>query len=394
MLDTQEPASRPLPAALHGAAPHEEASAPEAVQVTWEDLGWLRLHRGELEALWQAQAAPSPFQSLEWLESWWAAYGAGYRAVVLVLSRGDTLLGVVPLMQRERSAWRVLEWMGTGRSDRAPLLLRPGEEQVALRALVDHLAARRQAFDLLSLRTVEERELAAWRGAASARLCWDAEDVSPTLALRGPWEDYLTKTLGKSHRQKVRRLFHDQQRLPELQVACHREVDPALLAEMTAVEADSWKARQGNVKMQGQGAVFYRRFLGALASRGWLELWTCRAQGTLHAFLINFVVGDRVYSYNGAYRERYPAAAGSSPGTLLFAWAVRSAHERGRRSFDFLRGAEEHKYRWGARDVPLYHVVLRAPGWRGLLASTLRVRLRWWARRSTLLRRLHDGWRS
>lgn len=391
MLDTPE-LPLPAPAALRSTAPRERA--PAAVQVTWEDFSWLRLHREQLEALHRAQARPSPFQSFEWLEAWWTAYGAGYRPVVVVLSRGDTLLGVLPLMQRRRGPWRVLEWMGTGRSDRSPLLLRPGEEQVALRALVEHLGRSRRAFDLLSLRTVEEEALSAWKAVAPARFYRDAEDVSPTLELRGSWEDYLSKTLGKSHRQKVRRLFNEQQRLAQLRVDCHREVDSALLAEMTAVEADSWKARHGNVKMQGQGAVFYRRFLTALASRGWLELWTCRAQGTLHAFLITFVVGGRVYSYNNAYREDYPDAAGASPGTLLFAWAVRSAHQRGLRSYDFLRGAEEYKYRWGARDVVLYHLLLRAPGWRGLLASALHVRLRWRARRSPLLRRLHDWWMS
>ena len=39
-----------------------------------------------------------------------------------------------------------------------------------------------------------------------------------------------------------------------------------------------------------------------------------------------------------------------SPGTLLIAYALEDAVSRGDSEFDFLRGNEPYKYRWGARD--------------------------------------------
>ena len=78
-----------------------------------------------------------------------------------------------------------------------------------------------------------------------------------------------------------------------------------------------------------------------------------------------------------------------SIGNILVAHAIEQAVRDGATTFDFLRGAEEYKYRWGSQDQPLYHVAVRAPGPRGLLASLLRVRLRWWLRRYPLMKRLH-----
>lgn len=386
MLEAQDAAPLLVPPPALARAP-----TPAALHVREVDLRWMQAHRAELEALQQLQPEPTPFQSVEWLQAWWAAFGSGYRArVLLVHDEAARLHGVVPLMQRRRLfGWRVLEWMAAGRSDRCPLLLRPGHEQAALQAVVDHLARAGWPCDLLSLRTVTQEQLPLWRALQGVQVACDAEDVSPVLALRGSWEDYLRVTASKSHRQKLHRLFHEQDRMPELQVTCETQLSEPLLAELKQVEAASWRAERGNLKLQGQGEAFYRRFLTAFAERGWLELWTCRARGTLYAYLVSFRYRDRVLSYNNAYRTDFRVAAGASPGSLVFARALQSAFAHGVRSFDFLRGAEEYKYRWGSQDQPLYHVVVRAHGLRGSLASLLRVRLRWWLRRYPLMKRLH-----
>lgn len=50
-----------------------------------------------------------------------------------------------------------------------------------------------------------------------------------------------------------------------------------------------------------------------------------------------------------------PAFARRSPGAILYADAIERAHARGDRVFDFMRGAEAYKYRWGARDLVRLH---------------------------------------
>jgi CelD/BcsL family acetyltransferase involved in cellulose biosynthesis len=50
-----------------------------------------------------------------------------------------------------------------------------------------------------------------------------------------------------------------------------------------------------------------------------------------------------------------PAAGKLSPGVLAVAHGVDCAAARGSPLFDFLRGAEAYKYRWGARDLTTLH---------------------------------------
>ena len=55
-----------------------------------------------------------------------------------------------------------------------------------------------------------------------------------------------------------------------------------------------------------------------------------------------------------------PAAFSAlSPGVVLTAAAIERAIALGRSEFDFLRGNEEYKYRFGAVDRPIYHLTLR-----------------------------------
>jgi CelD/BcsL family acetyltransferase involved in cellulose biosynthesis len=51
-----------------------------------------------------------------------------------------------------------------------------------------------------------------------------------------------------------------------------------------------------------------------------------------------------------------PAYERFSPGSLLIEYAMEQARKSCQRSFDFLRGAEAYKYRWGARDCIHYRI--------------------------------------
>jgi CelD/BcsL family acetyltransferase involved in cellulose biosynthesis len=45
---------------------------------------------------------------------------------------------------------------------------------------------------------------------------------------------------------------------------------------------------------------------------------------------------------------------------VLVGCAIEAAAEEGAREFDFLRGREAYKYRWGARDRPTFGRRLRS----------------------------------
>ncbi len=148
----------------------------------------------------------------------------------------------------------------------------------------------------------------------------------------------------KKHCGNIKRLFKRLQKTPLLDVSCAHEFTPGLLDEIIEVERHSWKAQEGSLRLEGRGRKFYEAFLRNLAERHQLELWFCRYNGTLLAYLITFNYRDSIFYYNGAYRSNYASFhADISPGSLLIACAVKNAHDRGLKAFDFLRGDEPYK---------------------------------------------------
>jgi CelD/BcsL family acetyltransferase involved in cellulose biosynthesis len=81
-----------------------------------------------------------------------------------------------------------------------------------------------------------------------------------------------------------------------------------------------------------------------------------RAGEHVVAALYGFVRGRKFYYYLGGFD---PAFARYSPGSLLIYHAMQQSRSAGLRWFDFLRGAEPYKYRWGAVDQPQYAIYTR-----------------------------------
>jgi CelD/BcsL family acetyltransferase involved in cellulose biosynthesis len=78
----------------------------------------------------------------------------------------------------------------------------------------------------------------------------------------------------------------------------------------------------------------------------WMD--AVEADSAIVGVSLNFVHGRKIYYYSGGFEDRYSK---SRPGTALFAQAMQRGIESGYTSFNFLRGDESYKYRWGASDV-------------------------------------------
>jgi CelD/BcsL family acetyltransferase involved in cellulose biosynthesis len=117
-----------------------------------------------------------------------------------------------------------------------------------------------------------------------------------------------------------------------------------------------WGGRgQAGVLADGAIASFHRQAAAAMLAAGTLRLYALRFNHHIIACHYGFQHGGRAYYYLGGFD---PAFAQFSPGTLIVAHAIDSARQEGAREFNFLRGREPYKYRWGARDRPTYQLQL------------------------------------
>jgi CelD/BcsL family acetyltransferase involved in cellulose biosynthesis len=90
-----------------------------------------------------------------------------------------------------------------------------------------------------------------------------------------------------------------------------------------------------------------------MAEQGWLLLAFLEVNGEKAAAYLNFDYGNRLWVYNSAIDPRFNAL---SPGWVLLGHLLKWAIEHKRQAFDFLRGDEDYKFRFGAVAGKIYRL--------------------------------------
>lgn len=105
--------------------------------------------------------------------------------------------------------------------------------------------------------------------------------------------------------------------------------------------------------------AFHRAAAPRLMDGGWLGVWGLRLGGRLVAVLYALRARQRLMGYLTGFDD---ALKSFSPGSVVVGHAMLDAIDEGYREFDFLRGSESYKYRWGARDRWLCNLSITRPG--------------------------------
>jgi CelD/BcsL family acetyltransferase involved in cellulose biosynthesis len=323
----------------------------------------------DLQTEWLRLLAQMPFQSVfftpQWQAAWWHHFGNGRQLHLLtVRSEDGALQGVAPLMFDPGAATLPrLSLIGDLEvCDYLDLLIAPAWQHEVGRALVEALASQVGEDTELCLPNLAPRSLtpAALRDELVAHglaVEMDVIETCPAIPLPSDWETYLTMLRGKDRhemRRKIRRAMADA-RL-EYEVASDApQVDAALETFFALHRMSREQAKRGF--MTPAKAAFFRHMAHQLWAQGWLELTVLRADDLPVAALCCFTYGTTYAAYNASYHPDYGHL---SAGIVLFANRIQSAIARRFTCFDFLRGDEAYKYRFGAMDRPLYQLLARA----------------------------------
>ncbi len=246
------------------------------------------------------------------------------------------------MMTRGRTAKR-LEWWGAGIHDIGGAAYDSPETAAALWHGIERQARHHHAAVLAQIpagcRLVEHATAAGWQVAEG--------EVCPVLELPATWDDYV-RSLGKNMREQIKRYPKrlEKQCAVEYQLA-HGEAEVQQgLTDLFQLHGKRWRARgQTGVLATPGRQKFHREVCHAFARHNWLRLWTLRCDGKPACVLLNYFYGGRYYFFIGGFD---PEMMRLSVGTCLFARVFQHAIEEGAREFDFLRGEEEYKYRYGA----------------------------------------------
>ncbi|WP_405778493.1 GNAT family N-acetyltransferase [Streptomyces sp. NBC_00859] len=296
---------------------------------------WAALHRG--------CATATPFQSHSWLHSWWLSYGTPGRLRVVLVRRGERLVGAAPLMLVHRPL-PLLVPLGGGISDFSDILIDGSQPPGTLTALAEGLrrASRHALIDLREVRpgAAAEQLFDSWPG-VRRRL-----DDSVCLELPAEPIDQLVKRLASSRAQRVRAKLRklDALRIEEHTVAEH-EV-PCTIQELLRLHELQWRGRGVTPEhLRPRFAEHLTRATQRMVRDGDAALTEYRLDGAVVAANVTLqsahLSGGYLYGADPQLRTKKVDVA-----TMLLRRDARHAAESGRTVISLLRGTEPYKSHW------------------------------------------------
>jgi CelD/BcsL family acetyltransferase involved in cellulose biosynthesis len=300
----------------------------------------------EWRALWRRTPNATPFQSPEWLLSWWGCFGNAAPSVVTARD-DDRLIGLLPLYLLDEPGCRKLLPFGISLSDYLDGLIDPGYAELGNR-LLDSLKGV-PAWDECHLPDLPlgAALLAARRPPAFSEDRSDGE-TCPVLRLPSTVER-LREVVPRKTLRYVLRAHRRTACVGDVTVtrAETSTVEPCM-GELFRLHERRWQ-RAGGQGVCADPVVrcFHLTAAARLEDAGMLRLYSLRMGASLAAVYYGFTAKETAYAYLSGFD---PDFAELCPGAQIIAHAIEEAVREGVREFHFLRGGEAYKYSWGALD--------------------------------------------
>jgi CelD/BcsL family acetyltransferase involved in cellulose biosynthesis len=296
-------------------------------------------------ALWRRDPNATPFQSPQWLIAWWKHFGSDTPHVIASssnASNGGELNALAPLyiLRDDDSGESLGLFLGTGNSDYLDIL---GDAALLMEPIT---AADCQLWDLQQLRPSSPLLGVPLPDGWSDNV--EDQDPCPVLSIENAGEEL--QNLLSTHARKKLRYFRrslEREGAVTYESATAESID-TLLDALYELHAARWQKRGlPGVLADDVTQSFHRDAARRMLDAGALRMYATRINKRIVAVFYGFAHHGTVYYYLSGYD---PALEKLSIGNVIVAHAIETAVRDGAKTFDFLRGAEEYKYSWGAAD--------------------------------------------
>jgi CelD/BcsL family acetyltransferase involved in cellulose biosynthesis len=310
-------------------------------------------------AEWNALLAESiedvPFLRHEYLSSWWQTLGGGewkQAELVLVSAREDDhIVGIAPLFLAEYDGQQALLMIGSIEiSDYLDLIVRVGDLTRFLAGLLNFLASTGpSSWRGLDWYNIPDSSptLAALKTEAETRGWNYQEEIyrpTPYIPMPGDFDAYLAG-IDKKQRHEIRRKMRRAEEY-DTPVRFYIAIDPATIDNeindfFTLMVQDPNKANFLTEPMRRQMTASLR----AAFDNGYLWMGFLEVGGVKAAASVNFDYKNKLWGYNSGTGRDFMEL---SPGWVLLGHVLKWVNDNHRSEFDFMRGDEDYKYRFGA----------------------------------------------
>ena len=314
----------------------------------------------EWNELLNISASHVPFLRHEYLAGWWQTLGGGEWAqaelcIVTARSEDGSLVGAAPLFSTKNlDGKNALMLIGSIEISDYLDLLSPVE---AIPDFIQGLLTFLQGFewDLLDLYNILDQSptLPALKDTTLSK-GWnyqeDALQHCPYIPIPGDWDEYLAG-IQKKQRHEIRRKI---KRAESYEAEWNEPVNWYFVEDgdileneiddfMSLMAQDAEKEQFLTPAMRKQMQLTARAAFDA----GWLQLAFLKVGDKKAAGYLNFDYDNIIWVYNSGLNFEYREL---SPGWVLLGYLLEWTNLNKRSRFDFMRGDEDYKYRFGGID--------------------------------------------
>lgn len=309
----------------------------------------------EWDELLQKSHLNIPFLTFAFQRAWWEHLGGGEwqnaeLRIITGRAEDNALLGIAPLFRTQGADGRWSYYLiGSHEiADYLDFIARPQDLKAFVQAVLAELKGDESWGELALYNVLDgSKSIEGVQAAAEATGLLVTEETlqaCPYIVLPESFDAYLESLDSKqAHelRRKVRKAARNVLPVTTELISKASELDQALddFFGLMTQEEDKLKFLTPAMRAQME-AIARAAFAG-----GWLQLVFLKVGSQRAAAYMNFDYDNRIWGYNAGFSN---AHAQLSPGWLMMAEMMQHSIEAGKIVFDFMRGDEEYKYRFGA----------------------------------------------
>jgi len=298
-----------------------------------------------------------PFLRYGYLENWWRTLGGGEwtkKAQLAIISaqQKNSLVGIAPFFFFQENEKTTLYFLGSKEiCDYLDFIVKPTDLESFIHELINFITSPSfPHWDQLILHnlmqtspTVIVMEKAARQNAWRFRT--ECTKQSPYIMLPRNWEDYLT-SIEKKQRHEIRRKMHRAEENTDLHwyfIENQSSIEDEIEIFLQLMALDKEKSEFLTPSMHKQMHLTMQwAFKEKILQLSFLEI---HQQKAASYFCFNYK--NKILVYNSGFDPKFSEY---SPGWVLLGNLLRWATENQISEFDFMRGNEDYKYRFGGKD--------------------------------------------
>lgn len=325
------------------------------------------IDKSEWNGLLKASGITSPFMRFGYQRTWWTRLGGGEWEnadlhIITAVEDGQ-LIGIAPLFTAEKEGKKEIHFVGSLEiSDYLDFIVAPERSETFIRGVLDLINEEQGQFpqEIVLFNIPKTSPTLSALTSISAESDWqvDIEQAyhTPAIALADDWDVYLAG-IDKKQRHEIRRKIRRAENAEVDTVTWHivdnnEDLDKPIADFMQLMANDPDKERFLTEKMRVQMDAIIRW----AAQKSILQLSFLTINGNNAAAYFCFDYAGRIWVYNSGFSPDFKYY---SPGWVLLSYLIQHAISSKKTHFDFMRGDEGYKYRFGAVDSFVMKAVIK-----------------------------------